>query len=257
MSPSEWREPRWKFRELADGWKELVAVVPAPAGVIEVGAVGLTGCDVRFGFNGELTDTRTSRTEVAKMSRPVREGLHEVAIQWRGAVTRPEEAGVRFLPLVRTLAEMEREAPDVAAVMKKNNPKGFLLCDAFVVSQPKGMSCQVYGIFTVDLKALASGAAGAAVIKQDFLVHDQNTEPPEITYYTGFRAPGPHRSIEEFCGRFGSPNYGCERIGNKWRCKDHHYRLDEFDRLPQGHGFREAIEAAIQEAHAKIAQTRV
>ncbi len=246
MSPSD-----WDVRELADGWKESVALVPAPAGVMEVGVVGLMGCEVRFRFNAHLTAAKVCRGEIAKMFRPVQAGIHEVGIQWRGPVEEPEAAGVKFHPLIRTLAEMERNAPDVASIMKKNNPKGFVLCDAFVLSQPEGMPCQVYGIFTVDRKALASAAASAPVIKQDFLVHDQTVDPPEITYYTGLRAPGPHKSIEEFCQRFGAPNYGCERIGGRWRCRDHRYPLNEFDRLPKEPEFRRAIAAAIQEARKR------
>jgi hypothetical protein len=238
----------WDVRNLADGWKETIAVVPAPAGVIEVAALGLKGCEVRFRFDADVTESRVQASDIAKMFRPVQPGDHEVGIQWRGPVKAPEEAGVRFHPLIQTLARMEREAPHVAAVMKKNNPKGFVLCDAFVLSQPVGMPCQVYGIFTVDRKALASGAPGAAVVKQDFLVHDQTTDPPEITYYTGLRTPGPHKSIEEFCERFDAPNYGCEWTGKRWRCHDHHYRLDEFDRLPKEPAFRKAIEAALKEA---------
>jgi hypothetical protein len=218
-----------------------------------VGAVGLQGCELRFRFDKDVTVTKVSREEIAKTFRPIQAGEHEVAVQWRGPAKEPEEFGVRFHPLIRTLAQMENDAPNVAAVMKKNNPKGFVLCDAFVLSQPQGQACQVYGIFTVDRKALASGAPGAAVIKQDFLVHDQTTDPPEITYYTGLRTPGPHKSIENFCERFGEPHYGCFWTGKRWRCRDHRYRMDELNRLPKEHDFRTAVDAAIEIAHKKEA----
>ncbi len=208
---------------------------------------------MRFRFDGEVSVTKVSREEITKMFRPIQPGLHEIAVQWRGPAKRPEEFGVRFHPLLRTLAQMENDTPNVAAVMKKNNPEGFVLCDPFILSQPQGQACQVYGIFTVDRKALASGAPGAAVIKQDFLVHDQTTDPPEITYYTGLRTPGPHKSIEEFCERFGEPNYGCFWTGKRWRCRDHRYRMDEWLRLPKEPDFRKAVEAAIEIARKQDA----
>jgi len=158
-----------------------------------------------------------------------------------------------FHHLTTTLARLEKDNPDVAVVMKKNNRVGFVQADALVLSQPPGASCQVYGIFTVDKKMLASGEFGAPVVKQDFLVHDGTVEPPEVTYYTGFPAPGPHKSIEAFCERFGSPHYGCEQVKGRWRCGDHHYALDEFDRLPIEPEFRRAIAAAIKQAKDEIA----
>lgn len=139
--------------------------------------------------------------------------------------------------------------------MKKNNTEGFVLCDAFVLSQPTGLPCQVYGIFTVDRKALASGKKGAPVIKQDFLVNDRSVTPHEVTYYTGLPTPGPHKSIREFCERFGAPNYGCEFVSGRWRCRDHHYSMADFDRLPLEPAFREEIAAAIERAKADAAPT--
>lgn len=204
----------WHVRELAEGWKGTYAQVLAPAGVIEVAALGLTGCAVRFSFDGQATEAKPLGQDVAKMFRPIQAGSHEIGIEWQGPPEAPAEAGVRFHPLIETLAALEREAPDIAAIMKKNNLRGFVLCDAFVLSQPTGMPCQVYGIFTVDRKALASGVKNAPVIKQDFLVNDRSVTPNEITYYTGLPGDGPHRRIEEFCERFGPPNYGC--VG-KWQ----------------------------------------
>lgn len=162
---------------------------------MRVRAYGLSGCEIRFRFGKELTVTRLLREELAQMQRPVQPGDHDIAVQWRGRVNEADiEFGYNFRPLVTTLAELEREAPDVASVMKKNNVNGFVLCDAFVLSQPQGLACQVYGIFTVDRKALASGKPNAPVIKQDFLVHDMTASPPEITYYTGLHTPGPTRA---------------------------------------------------------------
>jgi hypothetical protein len=100
----------------------------------------------------------------------------------------------------------------------------------------------------VDRKQLRSGQTGAPVVKQDFLMHDRNANPPEITYYTGFQAPGPHQSIEAFCERFGEPNYGCARVGGRWRCRDHHYSLEEGGPFSNGAWFRRAIDVAIQTA---------
>jgi hypothetical protein len=219
---------------------------------MRVRVYGLTGCQIRFRFAKDLTETRVLREALAQMQRPVQPGDHDVAVQWRGRANEDDiEIGYNFRSLVTTLAELERDAPDVASVMKKNNVKGFVLCDAFVLSQPQGQPCQVYGIFTVDRKALASGKPNAPVIKQDFLVHDMTSSPPEITYYTGLPTPGPHKSIGEFCERFGAPNYGCELVNGKWRCRDHHYPLEEFARLPGEPAFRKAIEAAIEQARVE------
>ena len=76
--------------------------------------------------------------------------------------------------------------------------------------------------------------------------------PAEITYYTGFPSPGPHKTIEEFCARFGAPNYGCELISGKWRCRDHHYTLEEIDRLPREADFRKAVEVALERARREL-----
>lgn len=219
---------------------------------MRVRASGLSGCEIRFRFGRDLTETRVLHGDLAEMQRPVQPGDHDIAVQWRGPANEQDvEFGYQFRSLVTTLAELEREAPDVASVMKKNNVKGFVLCDAFVLSQPQGLPCQVYGIFTVDRKALASGKPNAPVIKQDFLVHDRTSSPPETTYYTGLHTPGPHKSIEEFCERFRAPNYGCELVDGMWRCRDHHYSLEQLDRLPGEPSFRKAIEAAIGQARTE------
>lgn len=245
----------WNTHAQADGWKESSTSVFLPSGgVLEIAAEGLTGCEVRFAYDDDVTEAYHLGADVAMTTRPVRAGDHRVAVQWRGPVARPTRCLTSFHYLTRTLAELEGDAPDVAAVMKKNRPEGFVLCDAFILSQPQGAPYQVYGIFTVDKKALASGRPNAPVVKQDFLVHDRTSNPPEITYYTGFPAPGPHRSIEEFCERVGAPNYGCELVGKRWRCRDHHYSLEEFDRLPGEPGFQEAIEASLQQARKEIAR---
>jgi len=242
--------PEWKVRELADGWKGTFARVLAPAGVIEIAALGLKGCEVRFSFDGESTETKPLGHDIAKMFRPIQPGSHQIGIEWRGPAHAPTEAGARFHPLIETLAALEREAPDIAAVMKKNNLKGFVLVDAFVLSQPTGMPCQVYGIFTVDRKALASGLKDAPVIKQDFLVNDRSATPQEITYYTGLPGEGPYKRIEEFCERFGAPNYGCELVGGRWRCRDHHFSLKDLEHRPMDLTFRREFDAAIKRARA-------
>src|SRR5207302_820608 len=139
----------------------------------------------------------------AYTSRPVFGGRHQVAVRWRGPVAEPTDIEARFLYLSRTIADLEKEAPEIAAVMKKNNHADFTVCDVVILSQPPGALCQIYGIFTVDKKALARGGANAPVLKQDFLVNDRSVVPQEITYYTGYPAPGRHRPIEEFCERFG------------------------------------------------------
>jgi len=135
---------------------------------------------------------------------------------------------------------------------EKNNDTAFELCDVVIVSQPPGATCQVYGIFTIDRAALASGRPDAPVIKQDFLVNDRSGNPPEITYYTGWTAPGPHRSIEEFCVRFGEPNYGCDRTRGRWRCRDHRYTLEEWSRRDVEPGIRAAIGQAVARARSRV-----
>jgi len=47
----------WRACELAEGWKGIYAQVLAPAGVIEVAALGLTGCEVRFSFDGQACNS--------------------------------------------------------------------------------------------------------------------------------------------------------------------------------------------------------
>jgi hypothetical protein len=227
----------------------------APSGgVLELFVEGLPGCEIRFVVDDGLTAPRTQPGGVAYTNRPVRPGRHRVAVQWRGAIEPPTRCVATFHFLTRTLADLERDAPDVAAVMKKNKPADFVLCDVLILSQPPGVAYQVYGIFTVDKKQLASGRAGAPVLKQDFLVHDRTAKPPEITYYTGFPAPGPHRSIEEFCARVGEPHYGCERVRGRWRCKDHHYRLEDVARMQVEPEIRAAIDAGIARAREEIAR---
>lgn len=244
----------WNTHTLADGWRETSTMIFAPSGgVLELYAEGLPDCEIRFLVDDGLTAARTQPGGVAYTNRPVRSGRHRVAVQWRGLIERPTRCIATFHFITRTLADLEREAPDVAAVMKKNNPAGFVLCDVLILSQPPGVAYQVYGIFTVDKKQLASGRAGAPVLKQDFLVHDRTTKPPEITYYTGFPAPGPHRSIEEFCARVGEPHYGCERVQGRWRCKDHHYTLEDVARMQVEPGIRSAIGAGIARARLEIA----
>lgn len=93
------------------------------------------------------------RRRHACMSRPVLAGSHRIAVRWRGPVGQPVEIKARPLYPCRTLAELERDAPDVAAVMKKNNRGDFVTCNVLIMSQPPGQPCQVYSIFTVDKRA--------------------------------------------------------------------------------------------------------
>ena len=37
----------------------------------------------------------------------------------------------------------------------------------------------------------------------------------------------------------------------KWRCSDHHFPIEQFDRLPSEPAFRKAIDAAIEQAKAE------
>lgn len=240
-------EESWNTHPLADGWTETSTMIFAPTGgILELGTDGLPGCEVRFLVDGDLTAARTPPDGRAYTNRPILAGRHRVAVQWRGSVQRPANVVARFHFLTRTLADIERDAPDVAAVMKKNNPAGFVVCDVLIVSQPPGVQYQVYGIFTVDKRALASGNPRRAVLKQDFLVHDRTARSPEITYYTGYPTPGPHKSIEEFCARVGSPHYGCELVNRRWRSRDHHFTLAQIAAMQVEPEFKAALDAAIR-----------
>jgi len=50
---------------------------------------------------------------------------------------------------------------------------------------------------------------------------------------------------------FGAPNYGCALVNGKWRCRDHHYSIEQFDRLPGETPFRDAIAAALEQARTE------
>ena len=128
-------------KDLGDGWMELQAVLRAPTGgLIRVRAYGLSGCEIRFRFGNELTEARILREALAEMQRPVQLGDHDIAVQWRGCANEDDiEFGYKFSSLVTTLAELEREAPDVASVMKKNNAKGAARPTALTLS-PLGTS---------------------------------------------------------------------------------------------------------------------
>ncbi len=180
-------------------------MVFAPTGgILELGAEGLHRYEVRFLIDDQVTAARETPAGSAYTNRPVLAGRHRVGVQWRGPATRPTRCVARFHFLTRTLADIERDAPDVAQVMKKNNPADFVLCDVLIVSQRPGAPYQVFGIFTVDKDALASGNPRAPVLKQDFLVHDRTARPPEITYYTGVPRAWPtpsHRGVLRACRR--------------------------------------------------------
>ena len=244
----------WNVHPLDDGWMECSAAIFAPTGgLIEILATGLEGCEVQFAVDGQGTRPYIlPARRNAYTSRPVLTGHHLVAVRWRGPVAQPSQVEARFLYLSRTISDLERERPEIAAVMKKNNVADFAVCDVLILSQPPGAHCQVYGIFTVDKRALARGAADAPVLKQDFLVNDRSVQPQEITYYTGYPAPGPHRPIAEFCERFGESHYGCVKKNGKWRCLDHRYTFAEFERLPKEPEIRAAIDRAVARARAEI-----
>ena len=141
---------------------------------------------------------------------------------------------------------------DEAKVVPLVEAPDFTVCEVLILSQPPGARCQVYGIFTVDKKALARGGPNAPILKQDSLVNDRSVEPQEITYYTGYPAPGPHRPIQAFCERFRGPHYGCIKRNGKWRCLDHRFTFAEFDRLPKEPEIRAAIDRGIAKARTEI-----
>jgi hypothetical protein len=133
---------------------------------------------VEFAVDGQTTHAYVlPARRNAYTSRPVVGGNHQIAVRWRGPAARPTQVEARFLYLHRTIADLEKERPEVAAVMKKNNHKDFTVCDVVILSQPPGARCQVCGIFTVDKKALARGGPNAPVLKQDFLVNDRSVQP--------------------------------------------------------------------------------
>ena len=151
---------------------------------------------------------------------------------------------------IKSLAEVERDAPGLyRELMKHHNAEKFEAVQAVVISFPRGNECHVYGIFSIDKQALSGGDPCRDVVKQDFLVFEPASN--RATYYTGHpeRLHQTYASIDAFCERFGAPHYGCFRTSEKsWTCEDHHYRLDERDRLPVEPEFRAAVEAAIERA---------
>jgi hypothetical protein len=229
------------------------------ASSIEVSAEGLDGCRVQIIVDEhqtlELTVPEGGR---AYTYRPVEEGRHRVGVRWRGCGP-DRDPGVRAVAVrIRPLAQVEAENPDLfRAMMKHHNAARFVLVGQVIISFPRGNECHVYGIFTIDKEMLRRGDPGAPVIKQDFLVFEPGSDPARAIYYTGMpeQPHATYQHIDRLCERFGEPHYGCRRRDDgSWRCADHHYRLDEIDRLPVEPEFRAAIAASIERARAELAQ---
>jgi hypothetical protein len=184
-----------------------------------------------------------------RVGRPVRQGNHRVAVRWRDLPNGEPEVTAMAVK-IKSLAEVERDAPGLfKELMKHHSPEKFEAVQAVVISFPRGNEYHVYGIFSIDKKALSSGDPRSDVIKQDFLVYEPASN--RATYYTGHpeKLHDTYESIDAFCERFGSPHYGCIRNPDaSWTCEDHHYRLNERDRLPVETEFRTMVDAAIERA---------
>jgi hypothetical protein len=229
---------------------------------IEVSARGLGGCHVQI----VVDHANTLELEVpsggrAYTYRPIGQGNHRVAVRWRGCGP-DRDPEVRAVAVkIRPLAQVEAENPDLfRAMMKHHNPKRFVLCGQVIISFPRGNECHVYGIFTIDKQMLRSTDPAAPVIKQDFLVYEPGSDPSRAVYYTGMaeRPNATYQHIDRLCERFGVPHYGCRRRDDgRWICADHHYRLDEMDRLPVEAAFRDAIASALVKARGELAQGKI
>ena len=128
----------WNTFLADEDWTECSASLFAPAsGLLELLATGLERQEVQFRVDDALSRAYTlPPRRNAYSSRPVLQGHHRVAVRWRGPRS-PSKIEARFLYLSRTLRELERDAPDVAAVMKKNRPADFEPCDVIILSQPR------------------------------------------------------------------------------------------------------------------------
>jgi hypothetical protein len=237
-------------------------MVFAPWGCsIEIAARGLGGCRVQIIVDDEHTlEIAVPDGGRAYTYRPIAEGSHRVGVRWRGRGP-DRDPEVRAVAVkIRPLAQVEAQNPDLfRAMMKHHRPARFVLVGQVIISFPRGNECHVYGIFTIDKEMLRGGDPAAPVIKQDFLVYEPGSDPARAVYYTGMpeRPDATYEHIDRLCERFGEPHYGCARRDDGgWRCADHHYRLDELDRLPVEPEFRAAIAAAIARARDELAGAR-
>jgi hypothetical protein len=214
------------------------------SGLLEVIAFGLERRQVQLGVDHLLSRAHILASgRNAYLVRPTLAGQHRVFVCWQGNGA-PSRVDVRFLNFTPTFSEVEQQGPEVAAVIRQNSDDLFEMSEVLEVSQaPDGQSL-VYGVFAIDRRALLTGRHDTAVIKQDYVVNDRSAVPPEITYYTGHRAPGPHRSIEQFCERFGADNYGCTNTTGGWKSSEHLLSLDDWDRRPSDPRLRAAIDVA-------------
>lgn len=220
------------------------AFVAPQSGLIEVIAFGLEGRQVQLGLDHLLSAAHILGSgRNAYLLRSMLAGEHRVLVCWRGNGV-PSRVDVRFLNFTPTFTEVEQQAPEVAALVKQNSDELFELSEVLDVSQAPDGHSLVYAVFAVDRGALVSGRRDTAVIKQDYVVNDRSAVSPEITYYTGHPAPGPHRSIEQFCERFGSDNYGCTMTAGGWKSREHLLSLDDWDRRPRDPRLRAALDAA-------------
>lgn len=240
-----WNRHPWEDAE------EISASVFAPwDSVLEVSVSGLRGARVTVVIDDwEAAELVCSTGTRLRTVRPVRQGRHRVAVRWRDLPYGEPEVTAMAVKM-KSLAEVEHDTPGLfKELMKHHNRDKFEAVQAVIISFPRGNECHVYGIFSIDKKALASGDPHRDVIKQDFLVYEPAMN--RATYYTGHpeRLNETYESIDAFCERFGSPHYRCARKSDgAWTCDDHHYRLDERDRLPIEPEFRAAVDAAVERA---------
>lgn len=138
------------------------------------------------------------------------------------------------------LSDVESRVQNV--VMKHQNPSRFVPIPMVIVSFPEPpKATAVYGIFSVDAKALQSGKTH--FVKQDFVVYqpwDHDTR-----YYGGGDGSEPPAAL---CKRFGRPHYGCTSFESEPR--DHWFgdEADRESRLPREPEFRRLVDAAIAKA---------
>jgi hypothetical protein len=239
-----WNRHTWKDAE------EISAAIFVPWDTaLEVTVSGLAGARVQVVIDEWESAEVTAAAIRLRVGRPVRQGNHRVAVRWRDLPDGEPEVTAMAVK-IKSLGEVERDTPGLfKELMKHHNPDRFEAVQTVVISFPRGNECHVYGIFSIDKKALSSSDPSRDVIKQDFLVYEPAAN--RATYYTGHpeRLHDTYESIDSFCERFGAPHYGCKRKPDaSWTCEDHHYRLDERDRLPVEPEFRKALDAAVDGA---------
>lgn len=143
-------------------------------------------------------------------------------------------------PPIALLTDVESHVRNV--LMKHHNKGRFVLVPMFFVSipePPKGTA--VYGIFSVDAKALQSGKPH--FVKQDFIVYQPWDH--DAKYYGGGPGSEPPAAL---CARFGPPHYGCASADAE--PTDHWYgdEADRDTRLPREPEFRRLVADAIEAA---------